>query len=70
MLPPVVGWEELPQLPPQDPERGPKAVAPAVVFLASDESRLCNGTELVLDDAQTAGRSFELPNKLYGPNTT
>ena len=70
MLPPVVGWEELPPLPPQDPARGPAAVAPAVVFLASDESRLCNGTELVLDDAQTAGHSFELPNKLYGPEPT
>jgi 3alpha(or 20beta)-hydroxysteroid dehydrogenase len=52
----------------EDPERvnrGPSAVAPAVLYFASDESRLCNGTELVLDGAGSAGIHVELPDRLY-----
>ena len=68
MHPPVVGAPELAgaPAPAPDPERGPGAVAPAALFLASDESRLCNGTELVLDAAQTAGDALRLPPSWYG----
>ncbi len=65
MHPPIVGAEEWPPLPP-DPERGPDRVAPAAVFFASEESRLCNGTELVLDRGKSAGQHLELPDALYG----
>jgi 3alpha(or 20beta)-hydroxysteroid dehydrogenase len=68
MHPPIVGWEDLRRPPVDDAaraDRGPSAVAPAAVFFASDESRLCNGTELVLDGAGSAGIYVELPDKLY-----
>ena len=47
--------------------RGPDEVAPAVVYFASDESRLCSGTELVLDGGRSAGMNFDLPDALYDP---
>ena len=65
MHPPIVGAEDWPPLP-IDESRGPEAVAPAAVFFASDESLLCNGTELVLDGGQTAGQAIPLPDSLYG----
>ena len=64
MHPPIVGAEDWPGLPP-DPERGPDQVAPAAVFFASEESRLCNGTELVLDQGESAGQHLDLPDELY-----
>lgn len=63
---PIVGAEDWPPLPP-DPERGPDRVAPAAVFFASDESRLCNGTELVMDRGHHAGQALDLPDFLYEP---
>jgi 3alpha(or 20beta)-hydroxysteroid dehydrogenase len=69
MHPPIVGWEDL-QRPSGDGAptgRGPDAVAPAAVYFASDESRLCNGVELVLDGGQTAGMLVPLPEKLFTP---
>jgi 3alpha(or 20beta)-hydroxysteroid dehydrogenase len=65
MHPPIVGAEHWPAMPVSD-GRGPAAVAPAVVYLASDESLLVNGTELVIDGGQTAGERHELPDALYG----
>ncbi|MFM8304954.1 MAG: SDR family NAD(P)-dependent oxidoreductase [Actinomycetota bacterium] len=64
MHPPIVGAEDWPTLP-ADPDRGPDTVAPAAVFFASDESRLCNGTELVMDRAHHAGQAIDLPDFLF-----
>jgi 3alpha(or 20beta)-hydroxysteroid dehydrogenase len=70
MHPPIVGAEHWPTgggLSPEERDRrGPGAVAPAVVYLASDESKLVNGTELVIDDGQTAGERIDLPDSVYG----
>ena len=61
---PIVGAEDWPAMPP-DPERGPDRVAPAAVFFASDESKLCNGTELVMDRGSHAGQHLDLPDFLF-----
>ena len=61
---PIVGAEDWPTMP-TDPDRGPDTVAPAAVFFASDESKLCNGTELVMDRGHHAGQHIDLPDFLF-----
>jgi 3alpha(or 20beta)-hydroxysteroid dehydrogenase len=63
MHPPVVGAPDFPKMESQG--RGPAEVAPAVVYFASDESRLCSGTELVLDGGRSAGLQLDLPDELF-----
>jgi 3alpha(or 20beta)-hydroxysteroid dehydrogenase len=63
MHPPVVGAPDFPKVEPDG--RGPAEVAPAVVYFASDESRLCSGTELVLDGGRSAGLQLDLPVELF-----
>ena len=63
MHPPVVGAPDWPRI--ESEGRGPAEVAPAVVYFASDESRLCSGAELVLDGGRSAGLNFDLPDALY-----
>ncbi len=64
MHPPIVGAPDWPKMEFGE-ERGPTAVAPAAVYFASDESQLCNGTELVLDAGMTVGQAMDLPDELY-----
>ena len=72
MHPQVVGAPELANIvsePRTDADTdpwGPAGVAPAALFLASEESRLCNGIEIVLDRGQTAGEELKMPDTWYG----
>jgi 3alpha(or 20beta)-hydroxysteroid dehydrogenase len=63
MHPPIVGAPDWPKM--ESEGRGPAEVAPAVVYFASDESRLCSGTELVLDGGRSAGMQLDLPDELF-----
>lgn len=43
--------------------KGPSDVVGAVLFFASDESRYCTGTELVVDGGNTAGEYIDVPGQ-------
>ena len=43
------------------------AVADAVCYFASEESRFCSGTELVIDGAHSAGMALDLPDSWFDP---
>ena len=43
------------------------AVAEAVCYFASDESRFCSGTELVIDGAHSAGLALDIPDAWFDP---
>lgn len=43
--------------------RGPADVSGAALFFASDESRYCTGTELVVDGGATAGEYIDVPGQ-------
>lgn len=43
--------------------RGPVDVAGAALFFASDDSRFCTGTELVIDGGFTAGEYVDVPGQ-------
>ena len=66
MHPPIVGAGPNPPLgdrPP--PDLSP--VANAACYFASDESKLCSGTELVLDKGSSAGLALDLPDEWFDP---
>jgi len=42
-------------------------IAEAVCYFASDESRFCTGTELVLDGGHSAGLALDLPDAWFDP---
>jgi 3alpha(or 20beta)-hydroxysteroid dehydrogenase len=73
MIPPIVGagtpggraerrWQ-----PATPPDLTP--VAEAACFLASDASRLCTGTELVLDRGASAGQWLDIPDEWFAAGT-
>ncbi len=67
MHPEIVGSDT--GAPPRRGGRPPDldAIAEAVCYFASDESRFCSGTELVLDRGSSAGLVLDLPDSWFDP---
>ena len=64
MIPPIVGaGTGAPRGRSEPPDLTP--VAEAACYLASDASRFCSGTELVLDRGQSAGLWLDLPDAWF-----
>jgi 3alpha(or 20beta)-hydroxysteroid dehydrogenase len=69
MIPPIVGapsavTERFTDRP-EPPDLSP--VAEAACYFASDASKLCTGTELVLDRGASAGMALDLPDAWFDP---
>lgn len=67
MHPEIVGNDSGPLRPRSDAPPDLDAVAEAVCYFASDESRFCSGTELVLDRGSSAGLHLDLPDAWFDP---
>ena len=67
MHPPIVGTDGGPMRlgDGKPPDLG--AVAEAVCYFASDESRFTSGTELVIDGGHSAGLALDLPDAWFDP---
>jgi 3alpha(or 20beta)-hydroxysteroid dehydrogenase len=66
MIPPIVGAGSQPPRPrAEPPDLTP--VADAACYFASDESRFCSGTELVLDRGHSAGMWLDIPDTWFDP---
>ena len=68
MHPEIVGTDSGPMRPTGVAPPDLDAVAEAVCYLASDESRSCTGTELVLDGGHSAGLALDLPDAWFEPS--
>jgi 3alpha(or 20beta)-hydroxysteroid dehydrogenase len=67
MHPPIVGTDGGPMQVGSGKPPDLAAVAEAVCYLASDESRFTSGTELVIDGGHSAGLALDLPDAWFDP---
>jgi 3alpha(or 20beta)-hydroxysteroid dehydrogenase len=67
MIPPIVGSGQDAPSPRRAEPRDLAPVAEAACYFASDASRFCSGTELVLDQGHSAGMSLDLPDAWFDP---
>jgi 3alpha(or 20beta)-hydroxysteroid dehydrogenase len=67
MHPPIVGTAGGPMPVGSGKPSDLAAVAEAVCYLASDESRFTSGTELVIDGGHSAGLALDLPDAWFDP---
>jgi 3alpha(or 20beta)-hydroxysteroid dehydrogenase len=67
MHPPIVGTDGGPMRVGSGKPPDLAAVAEAVCYFASDESRFTSGTELVIDGGHSAGLALDLPDAWFDP---